>query len=181
MLAETQLVEIPGGKTAAMLLPTQGFVSAENAPRDIGGIRPGNARAQAGHRRRLDRFRFDHEADDGGTVALDAMRHIGRNQRHLACYLGLAKGNPELSLHREIDVGAAAAALARPSQQARIKHPFGTDQHQPAGFAAVPVIHVRPSRERSLLLAAWRAGSLTEPRQNTEIAGEVTATNIGKC
>src|ERR1017187_3622705 len=114
-------------------------------------------------------------------LALDAVGHVGRNHRHLADNLGLALGDLEASLHRGVDAVSAAGALSRPAQQARIKHPFGADQHQPAGPTAIPVIHVRPSRERFLLLAASRAGSLTELRaEYSNRAGCHRRINIGK-
>src|SRR5258708_15661877 len=77
--AKAQLVEFSGGKAATPLLQPQGLVSGANSPRDIGRASPGNSCAQILHRRGLDRFRFDHKANDAGMLALNAVRHIGRN------------------------------------------------------------------------------------------------------
>src|SRR5712671_6128620 len=87
--AKAQLIEFSGGKTATPLLQPQGLVSGANSLRDIGRVSPGNSSAQILHRRGLDRFRLDHEADDARMLALNAVRHIGRNEPELADQLGL--------------------------------------------------------------------------------------------
>src|ERR1019366_1153628 len=180
-LAEKQLVELAGGKAATALAQAQGVVSVADSPRELRRSRSGNSCAQVIHRRWLDRFRFDHQADDRGMLAFDAVGRIGRNHRHLADRLGLAPGDFEASLHRGIDVESTAGALARPAQQARIKHPFGADQHQPPGLTAIPVIHVRLSPERSLLLAASRGPSIGALPEYSNRAGCHRRINIAKC
>ena len=114
--AKAQLIEFSGGKTATPLLQPQGLVSGANSPRDIGRISPGNSCAQALHRRGLDCFRFDHKANDARMFALNAVRHIGRNDPQLTDQLGLAFDDLEASAHRDIDVESAAGALSRPAQ-----------------------------------------------------------------
>src|SRR5258706_11626868 len=98
-----------------------------------------------------------------------AVGQVGPNQGYFTGPLGLALRDLEASPHRDIDIVSAAGSPSRPAQQACIKHPFGADQHQPPGITAIPVVHVCPSRERSLLLAAYRGalyGALSEYRNS---------------
>src|SRR5260221_5882997 len=107
-------------------------------------------------------------------LAFEAVRYMGRTDRKLTDQLGLGFGDLERPAHRGIDVVSAAGAFSRPAQQARIKYPFGADQHQPSGFTAIPVLHGPSlpgaiSASCRLVRALYRSGG-----QNTEIAADVT-------
>src|SRR5229473_8392794 len=174
-LVKRQLVEFRSGKTATPLLPAQGLVSGTNALRDGRRLRSANSGAQAFHGRGLDRFRFDHEANDRGMLAFNAVGHVRPNQRHFTDHLGLALGDLEASLHRNVDVEATAGPFSRPAQQARIKHPLGADQHQPPRITAIPVVH--GSSLPGAISGSCRVGaglSQRSYRQNTEFAPDVT-------
>ena len=177
-LAKNQPVEFGGGKAATPLLTAQGLIGGHEFVARCRAIPSRKHLAAQGNQRRgLDRFRLNHQADDRGMFAFDAVGHIGRNDRDLADHLRLALGDLEAALHRGIDAETTAGSFSRPAQQAGIKHPLGADQHQPPGFAAIIVIH-GPSLPGTI--SRFLAGSLTEPCQNTAIAPDVTDANIGE-
>src|SRR5262249_51296769 len=81
---------------------------------------------------------------------------------HLAMALAaVGGGEPESAFDRDIDVERTRTALARPAEQAGVKHALRGDQHQMARFAAV-VVHGSSSTRGAL--AAAMGSTIAENR-----------------
>jgi hypothetical protein len=78
-------------------------------------------------------FRLDGDADDGAVVARNGVPHVRPDGDEFAIDLTAVRGRqPQAAAERDIDMECARATLARPAEEAGVKHPLRRDQHQMA-------------------------------------------------